>query len=253
MTNAKSPLKAVDIQHGAKSSADEGIASASHSAAKRSRRAQILQPGSSGGERSGTPYIALPGEHQGKESEVTLGNKSRASTRLRGWLLLAAAACGIAIGSWYLFPRTSATNTLVLTAADIDQKATDDARAALNRGEIPASLANSSPEIRNKIQEGQLALSTKRLLDPQTVPGVLVHVMVSVSGQLTGVDLLTSERPVGTVFPIGRSTPTQFHFVVDQAGPAGSVTCSVRSTTGRTAVTGPLGPGQQADLEVIEQ
>jgi hypothetical protein len=28
MANAKSPLKAVDIQHGAKSSADEGIASA---------------------------------------------------------------------------------------------------------------------------------------------------------------------------------------------------------------------------------
>lgn len=212
-----------------------------------------MQLGSSGAERSGTPYIALPGENQSKESEVTRREKSRAPTRLRGWFLVAAAACGIAIGSWYLFPRTPAANALVLTAADIDQKATDDARAALNRGEIPPSLATASPEIRKEVQEGQLALSTKRLLDPQTVSGVLVHVMVSVSGQLTGVDLLTSERPVGTVFPIGRSTPTQFHFVVDQAGPSGSVTCSVHSTAGRTAVTRPLGPGQQADLEVIEQ
>ena len=225
----------------------------SRSAAKPARRAQILQSGSTGGERSGTPYIALPEENQSKVSEAALGNKSRAPNRLRGWLLVAAAACGIAIGSWYLFPRTPAANTLVLTAADIDQKATDDARAALNRGEIPASLANASPEIQKKIQEGQLALSTKRFLDPQTVSGVVVHLMVSVSGQLTGVDLLTSEHPVGTAFPIGRSTPTQFHFVVDQAGPAGSVTCSVHSTTGQTAATRPLGPGQQADLEVIEQ
>ena len=226
----------------------------SRSAAKPARRAQILQSGSTGGERSGTPYIALPEENQSKKSEAALGNdESRAPNRLRGWLLVAAAACGIAIGSWYLFPRTPAANTLVFTAADIDQKATDDARAALNRGEIPESLATASPEIRKKVQEGQLALSTKRFLDPQTVSGVVVHLMVSVSGQLTGVDLLTSEHPVGTAFPIGRSTPTQFHFVVDQAGPAGSVTCSVHSTTGQTAATRPLGPGQQADLEVIEQ
>jgi hypothetical protein len=225
----------------------------SRSAAKLSRRAQVLRSGSSGGERSGTPYVPLPEEDQRKKAGLASANKAHARNKFRGWLLVAAAACGIAIGSWYLFPRTPASTTLILTAADIDQKATEDARAALNRGENPASLANYSPEIRKKIQEGQLDLSTKRLLDPQTAPGVLVHVMVSVGGQLIGVDLLTSEHPVGTVFPISRSTPTRFHFVVDQAGPAGSVDCSVHSTTGRTAVTGPLAPGQQADLDVIEQ
>jgi hypothetical protein len=222
-------------------------------AAKPPQRAQILRSDSSGGERSGTPYIPLPEQDQRKEPGGSSGNKSHPPHRFRRWLLLAVAACGIAIGSWYLFPRTPAANMLVLTAADIDQNATEDARTALNRGEIPASLTNSSPEIRKQVQEGELALSTKRLLDPQVASGVVVHVTVSVSGQLTGVDLLTSERPVGTVFPIGRKTPTRFHFVVDQAGSVGFVTCSVHSITGRTAVTGPLTSGQQADLEVIEQ
>lgn len=221
--------------------------------AKRSRRAPISPSGSSSGERSGMPYVPLPGEERTKESQVLSGKKSDKFTGFKGWILVAAAACGIAIGSWCLVPRTAGPSRLILAAADIDQKATDEARTALNRGEIPAFLTNSSPEIRKKIQDGDLALSTKRLLDPQTASGVVVHVLVSVGGQLTGVDLLTSEHPVGTVFPIGRSTPTKFHFVVDQAGPAGSVTCSVRSIAGSGATTRPLTPGQQADLEVIER
>lgn len=139
---------------------------------------------------------------------------------------------------------------LTLTPADIDYAATDVARAALARGEIPPVLANADAATRQNILSGKENLYTKRLLQ-QNQSGILVHARVSTSGVFMGEDLLTAERPQGTTFPAGPGAPTHFHFTVEQAGPNGVVSCWVKSVNGGVVTTRPMAAGDSADLEVI--
>ncbi|MDQ2869065.1 MAG: hypothetical protein M3R59_11765 [Verrucomicrobiota bacterium] len=139
---------------------------------------------------------------------------------------------------------------LTLTPADIDYAATDAARAALARGEIPAVLANADAATRQNILSGKENLYTKRLLQ-QNQRGILVHARVSTGGVFLGEDLLTAERPQGTTFPAGPRAPTHFHFTTEQAGPNGVVSCWVQSVNGGVVTTRPMAAGDSADLEVI--
>ncbi len=140
--------------------------------------------------------------------------------------------------------------TLTLTAADIDYAATEAARAALARGEIPPVLANADAATRQKILSGEDNLYTKQLLK-EGERGILVHDRVSTGGVFLGEDLLTAERPQGTTFPAGPGAPTHFHFTVEQAGPTGVVNCWVQSVNGGVVTTRPMAAGESADLEVI--
>jgi hypothetical protein len=140
--------------------------------------------------------------------------------------------------------------TVTLTAADIDYAATEAARAALGRGEIPPVLANADAATRQKILSGEENLYTKRLLK-QSERGILVHARVSTGGVFLGEDLLTTERPQGTTFPAGPGAPTHFHFTVEQAGPNGVVSCWVQSVNGGVVTTRPMAAGESADLEAI--
>jgi hypothetical protein len=139
---------------------------------------------------------------------------------------------------------------LTLTPADIDYAATDAARAALARGEIPPVLANADAATRQNILSGKENLYTKRLLQ-QNQNGILVHARVSSGGVFLGEDLLTAERPQGTTFPAGPGAPTHFHFTAEQAGPNGVVSCWVKSVNGGVVTTRPMAAGDSADLEVI--
>ena len=141
---------------------------------------------------------------------------------------------------------------LTLTPADIDYAATEAARAALARGEIPPVLANADAATRQNILSGKENLYTKRLLQ-QNQSGILVHARVSTGGVFLGEDLLTAERPQGTTFPAGPGAPTHFHFTTEQAGPNGVVSCWVKSVNGGVVTTRPMAAGDSADLEVIAQ
>jgi len=139
---------------------------------------------------------------------------------------------------------------LALTPADIDYGATEAARAALARGEIPPVLANADAATRQNILSGKENLYTKRLLQADE-RGILVHARVSTGGVFLGEDLLTAERPQGTTFPAGPGAPTHFHFTVEQAGPNGVVSCWAQSVNGSVVTTRPMAAGESADLEVI--
>ena len=141
--------------------------------------------------------------------------------------------------------------TLTLTDADVDHAATDAARAALSRGEIPPVLANADAETRNKVLSGEEKLYTKNLLSENEDKEVIVHVSVSSGGVLLGEDTLTMAHPQATTFPVGPGVPTLFHYTVEKAGPTGVVTCQVDSSAGPSVHTPPMPAGQSAELETI--
>ncbi len=211
--------------------------------------------------------VATEGRARGKSytEKPQLGPKGEGGeTRKRrtAWLLIAVVAAGLAISGmiWkqdllphWMHPRSTAQQQqiLTLTDADVDYATTENARAALSRGEIPPILAWANPETRRKILSGEEKLYTKRLLDESQQRGAIVHVRVSTGGVFLAEDVLTAERPHGTTFPAGPGVLTHFHFTVEQAGPKGVVSCYVNSLDGGVASTSPMAAGQSGDLEVV--
>ncbi len=213
-------------------------------------------PGMEGGRRAKS-YTEKPQIGAAEESSDHRGRKRRSP-----WIFIAVLAAALAISGlvWqhntsrtgtHPWSATQTTQSLTLTEADVDQAATDAARAALSRGEVPATLANADAETLRKVLGGQEKLYTKRLLDENQQRGAVVHVQVSTGGVFLGEDILTTERPHGTTFPAGAGAPTQFHFTVEQAGPKGVVSCYVNSANGGIVSTPPLAAGQSGDLEVV--
>jgi hypothetical protein len=141
--------------------------------------------------------------------------------------------------------------TLTLTEADVDQAATDAARAALSRGEIPPVLAKADAETRSKVLSGEEKLYTKNLLNENEDREVIVHVQVSSGGVLLGEDTLTMAHQNTMTFPARPGVPTHFHDTVEKAGPNGVVTCYLHSAAGTVVHTPPMAAGQSGDLETI--
>jgi hypothetical protein len=114
-------------------------------------------------------------------------------------------------------------------------------------------LSSTSTEVLNKIKNGEMDLASKNLVGPSQASGTMVHVYISINGQAAANEVLTPEHTNATVFPISRNSITRLHYVVDSAGPNGTVSLSVPSASGIVVSTGPLATGAQADLQLIER
>jgi hypothetical protein len=203
------------------------------------------------------------GKSYTEKPEVTAKEKGSEGRRRRStWLLAAVAAAALAVSGFiwkqdalphwvHPWSATQQEQTATLTDADVDYAATEAARSALLRGEIPPVLAQADAATRQKIISGEEKLYTKRLLDEKEQRGAIVHVRVSTGGVFLGEDLLTTERPHGTTFPAGPGALTHFRFTVEQAGAKGVVSCYVNSVNGGVVSTSPMTAGQSADLEVV--
>ena len=112
-----------------------------------------------------------------------------------------------------------AQSDFVLTAADIDQVATANAREALRAGQIPPELAGYPKQILQKIADGEESLYSKRLLPPEAAE-TRVNVTVSQGGAVLGQDVLTPEHPATRPFPAGQGF---FHSIPFHRGTAGTL------------------------------
>jgi hypothetical protein len=210
------------------------------------------------GTRSGRAYIPLQEEAEGPELSgqeqaiAAPGNNGKATF----WIIVVVAA-GLALGatywSWHQFGGNGSQNLLSLTAADVDQQVTQAARTSLLRGQVPSYLSSASTEVLNKIKNGEMDLVAKSLVDTSQASGTMVHVYISINGQAAANEVLTPEQAKVTVFPISRNSITRLRYVVDSAGPNGTVSLSVPSASGIVLSTGPLASGAQADLQLIER
>jgi hypothetical protein len=210
------------------------------------------------GTRSGRAYIPLPGESEEQPvfREEKVGATPGKNGKAISWIIVVVVA-GLALGatywSWHKFGGNSSQNLLSLTAADIDQQLTESARTSLLRGQVPTYLSSASTEVLNKIKNGEMDLASKSLVGSSQSAGAMVHVYISINGQAATNEVLTPEHPKATIFPISRNSTTRFHYVVDSAGPSGTVSLSIPSTSGAVLSTGRLATGAQADLQVIER
>lgn len=209
-----------------------------------------------GGSRSGRAYVAMPTTAAGTADQPQNGHPVAKKDWRKSaliYLLAVIAAAGVAGGGYYAWQHAGGTSTsqvLMLSDSDIDQQLTQQARESLQRGEVPSYLRNTSQQALEKIKDGEMDLTRKQLFDPAKASGIMVHVYVSIDGQLALTDVLTAEHPTTTIVPVGRKSVTNFHFVVDSAGPQGTVTCFVPSNDGIILHTPPLAAGGQADLEM---
>ncbi len=210
------------------------------------------------GTRSGRAYIPLGPDAeeqpalQPEKSTPTQGKKVIA----RYWIIIVVAAGVVlcaSIWSWHHFSNNDSRNLLILTTADINQQLTQSARTSLLQGEVPSFLGNASTELLSKIKNGEMDLAEKNLVDSTQSAGAMVHVYISINGQAAINEVLTPEHTKSTVFPVSRNTITRFHYVVDSAGPNGTVNFSVPSASGTVVSTGPLTTGAQSDLLVTER
>jgi hypothetical protein len=210
------------------------------------------------GTRSGRAYVPLQegpegAELSGQEKVVAAPGKNG---KVIFWIIVVVAA-GLALSatywSWQQFGSNGTQNLLSLTGADVDQQATQAARTSLLRGQVPGYLSSASTEVLNKIKNGEMDLASKNLVGTSQASGTMVHVYISINGQAAANEVLTPENPKVTVFPISRNSITRFHYVVDSAGPKGTVSLSIPSSSGTVLSTGPLATGAQADLQLIER
>jgi hypothetical protein len=206
------------------------------------------------GSRSGRAYVPQTAA-SGMSDQPQNGHPVKKDWRKSAliYLLVLMAAAGIAGGGYYAWQHAGGTSTsqvLMLSDSDIDQQLTQQARDSLQRGEVPSYLKNTSQQALEKIKNGEMDLTRKQLFDPAKASGIMVHVYVSIDGQLALTDVLTEEHPKTTIVPVSRKSVTNFHFVVDSAGPQGTVTCFVPSNEGIILHTPPLAAGGQADLEM---
>ena len=196
----------------------------------------------------GTAYIPKPEFAEEEKKPIP-------QRKWKQWVILGAAVgllglAAIEIPQWL---QPHAQSSFVLTAADIDQVATANAREALRAGQIPPELASYPKQILQRIADGEESLYTKRLLPPETPAEVRVHVTVSQDGAAVGDDVLTPEHPTGQPFPASRNSPTQFHFTVEQPGPSHQVTCWVKSENSGVIYTRAMGQGESDDLQARAQ
>jgi hypothetical protein len=224
-----------------------------------------IKPGKADGDsyrgtRSGRAYVPLKPEIAEKPEQDSAQQReiagSEARKRVPVWIfifIVAGAVLGIAVWTWHYFASQTQNNLLILTVADVNQQLTQSARSSLLQGKVPAFLSGANTEILNRIKSGEFDLAERNLGDSPQTSGTMVHVYISINGQAAVNDVLTSERSKTTVFPISRNGITRLHYVVDSAGPTGTVTLSVRSNSGAMVTTGPLSNGVQADLLVTER
>jgi len=195
----------------------------------------------------GAAYIPKPEFAEEDKKPVPRG-------KWKHWAILGAAIglvgiAAIEVPQW-LQPHTQ--SDFVLTAADIDQAATANARESLRAGQIPPELASYPKQILQRIADGEESLYTKRLLPPEA-PETRVHVTVSQDGAAVGDQEVTPEHPTVSSFPAGHQSLTHFHFTVEETGSSPQVICYLRSENSGAIYTKPMGQGESDDLQVRAQ
>jgi len=207
------------------------------------------------GSRSGRAYIPL----EGIADSGTTDAEAHPRPARKGWrrsvlicLVVAMIVAGVGGGAYFALQHAggSPAQVLVLSAGDTDQQLTQQARSALLNGEVPSYLRNASKQVLDQIKNGDMNLVRKQLFDPSKAAGIMVHVYVTINGQLAITDVLTEEHPEGTVLPVSPASVTRLHFVVDSAGANGTVICGTRAANGVALYTAPMATGGQADLEL---
>jgi hypothetical protein len=195
----------------------------------------------------GAAYIPKPEFPEDKKQPVLRGNWKQ-------WVIVSAAAAVLGLAALEI-PQWLAPHhpsEFVLTAADVDQVATANARTVLRAGHTPPELARYPKELLQRIADGDESLYTKRLLPPEAAE-MRVHVTVSQNGAVLDDEELTPEHPSTQSFPAGRNSPTQFHFIVEQPGPSRQVTCWMKSENSGAVYTRPMGQGESDDLQARAQ
>jgi hypothetical protein len=195
----------------------------------------------------GAAYIPKPEFPEDKKQPVPRG-------KWKQWVVVSVAAAVLGLAALEI-PQWLAPHhpgEFVLTAADVDQVATANARTALRDGHTPPEMARYPKELLQRIADGDESLYTKRLLPPEAAE-MRVHVTVSQNGTVIDDEELTPEHPSTQSFPAGRNSPTQFHFTVEQPGPSRQVTCWVKSENSGAAYTRPMGQGESDDLQARAQ
>lgn len=195
----------------------------------------------------GAAYIPKPEFPEDKKQPVLRGNWKQ-------WVIVSAAAAVLGLAALEI-PQWLAPHhpsEFVLTAADVDQVATANARTVLRAGHTPPELARYPKELLQRIADGDESLYTKRLLPPEAAE-MRVHVTVSQNGAVLEDEELTPEHPSTQSFPAGRNSPTQFHFIVEQPGPSRQVTCWMKSENSGAVYTRPMGHGESDDLQARAQ
>lgn len=140
---------------------------------------------------------AIPTDSKGKAYTPLPRIEPHRSARLRGGIVAAIAVAAVVAGIVILsqvsdrhspapppalgVPATQAhdTQVLFLSSQDLDLEATEQAKSALARGEVPPVLRNAPLETRRQIASGEQQLYSVRLMDFADEDGDAVSIAVN--------------------------------------------------------------------------
>ena len=187
----------------------------------------------------GAAYIPKPEFPEDKKQPVLRGNWKQ-------WVIVSAAAAVLGLAALEI-PQWLAPHhpsEFVLTAADVDQVATANARTVLRAGHTPPELARYPKELLQRIADGDESLYTKRLLPPEAAE-MRVHVTVSQNGAVIrrrGIDTGASEHSILSGWK-KFSHPVPFYCGAARAVPAGHLLGEIGEFRGGLHTTD--GPGRK--------
>ncbi|MBI5882220.1 MAG: hypothetical protein HZB91_03850 [Elusimicrobia bacterium] len=123
----------------------------------------------------------------------------------------------------------SVAQVLAVGRAEFDRAATEAAREALKRGDIPPVLAQASPELRREVAEARMDLFSIRLVDSAAEDGDVV--VVSVDGKTLGRVNLSNAGAVLTL-PLKPGASTSLKVLAEKDG-GGGVTFGAVTSQGQ--------------------
>lgn len=120
-------------------------------------------------------------------------------------------------------------NIFLVSDTDLDRDATVQAKAALNRGEIPPSLATVPEGTRQQIASGEASLYSVRLLDFQDEDGDAVKILLN---DIPFGELVLSNSGAKLTIPLKKGATTKITCLASQDGGGGGVTFRAISSVG---------------------
>jgi hypothetical protein len=121
-------------------------------------------------------------------------------------------------------------NIVFVSDRDLDVEATDAARAALKRGELPNSVANFSKQTRQELLSGERSLyRTPPAIEQESNDAAAVRIFVD---DVQFQDVILSKIPTYFAIPLKRGVPTRVTYLVTADRGGKGVAFRVTSTTG---------------------
>jgi hypothetical protein len=136
--------------------------------------------------------------------------------------------------------RVESQNVVFVSDRDLDVQATEAARAALKRGEVPPSLANLPPQVRQELLSGERSFyHTRPAIERRDDDTAAVRISVDA---IQFQDVILSHVPAYFSLPLKRNVPAEVTYLVtaDRGGKgvAFEVVSSTRQLTTRTLMVG---------------